>query len=46
MLAAAPELFEALENLVSLAAPHFSDDTQMIAISQARAALDKARGAK
>jgi hypothetical protein len=38
------DLVEALHNMVALAAPHFSDAPQMLALSEARVALAKARG--
>ena len=44
LIAAAPDLLEALHNMVALAAPHFSDDSQMLALKLARAAIAKATG--
>lgn len=41
LLAAAPDLLEALYNLVDLADPFMTDDTQTLAMTQARAALKR-----
>ena len=41
---AAPDMYEALINLIALASPHFTDSTQMLALSLARAAIAKAEG--
>lgn len=40
----APDLYAALQNMVALAAPHFTDAPQTLAMDIARAALAKARG--
>ena len=42
LIAAAPDLLEALYNLISLASPHMTDSTQTLAMEQARAAMAKA----
>lgn len=44
LFAAAPDLLEALISLVSMAAPHFSDEAQMLTLEEARAAIIKAEG--
>jgi hypothetical protein len=42
LIAAAPDLLEALHNMVALAAYYFTDDSQQLALAQARDALAKA----
>ena len=44
LIAAAPELYEALWNMVALAEPYMRDEVQEIGLLEARAALAKARG--
>lgn len=44
LIAAAPELAEAMHNMIALARPLFRDDAQLLALSLAESALAKARG--
>lgn len=44
LIAAAPELYEALKNLLALSRPHFSDSTQILAFNLAESAIAKAEG--
>ena len=44
LIAAAPDLLEALSDLLAFAKPHFSDETQKIVTDRAQAAIKKARG--
>ena len=39
-----PLLLAALQNLISLSSPFFTDEVQMLALSEARAAVAKAKG--
>ena len=44
LIAAAPEMLEALHNMVELARPYMRDDVQLQALQDARAAITKATG--
>jgi hypothetical protein len=44
LIAAAPEIFEALVSIVGHAAPHFTTERQKLALARARAAIAKAEG--
>lgn len=44
LIAAAPELLAALRELLAIAAPHMTDDPQLAAMAQARAAIAKTEG--
>ena len=44
LMAGALALLEELQNLISLSSPFFTDEVQMLALSEARAAVAKAKG--
>lgn len=44
LIAAAPEMLEALQNMVSMAAPKFSDEPQILCLEIAKEAIEKATG--
>ena len=46
LIAAAPEMLEALHNMAELARPYMRDDVQLQALQDARAAITKATGEK